>query len=634
MRIAKDISEKAFDVIVVGAGVNGCGVARDAAMRGLRVLLLDKSDVASGTTAWSTRLIHGGLRYLEHGEVGLVRESLRERETLLRRVAPHLVRPLPMLVPVYAGRRRGALTIRAGMLAYDLLSLGKTLPRHRMLSPTEALASAPGLEREGLKGAALFYDAQVEYAERLAVENALSARARGATVITYARVRRLLVEENRARGVEFEDTLGGSVHEARANVVLNVAGPWVDEVFGDTSGEKLIGGTKGSHIVVRAFEGAPSTALYAEASADGRPFFVVPWDEKLLIGTTDERYAGDLDSVKATGREVEYLLRETNRVLPSADLTRSDVLYTYSGVRPLPRVGEGAEAGITRRHFIKPSRVEGVYSIVGGKLTTYRALAEEAADLVFKLKGETPPPCETATTPLPGASVEGFASTDFDSFREAFISGSGLTQRSAARLLKVYGSRASEVARLASDEPELLEVISEETASVAAEVVYAFREELAETLADCLLRRTMVGLNGRLGLDALEASARVARRFLGWSEQRAASEVVSYKRYGARFRLESLRRDAVRLCNAAQERDGRGARRALLARQSHVLEVVQRGDALADVAAESLADEPLVFEHAPPLRARLVGPEPHARQLAQDLLLFTLAFEDSLYHVI
>jgi glycerol-3-phosphate dehydrogenase len=535
-RVPQDISERAFDVIVVGAGVNGCGVARDAAMRGLRVLLLDKSDIASGTTAWSTRLIHGGLRYLEHGELGLVRESLRERETLLRRVAPHLVRPLPMLAPVYGGRRRGRLTIRAGMLAYDLLSAGKSLPRHRMLSPEETIARAPGLEREGLKGAALFHDAQVEYAERLAVENALSARARGATVITHARVRRLVVEDERARGVEFEDALGGSLHEARAGMVLNASGPWVDEVLGEASGEKLIGGTKGSHLVVREFEGAPGAALYTEAVEDGRPFFVVPWDGKRLIGTTDERYAGDLERVEASDREVEYLLRETNRVLPRARLTRADVLYTYSGVRPLPRVGEGEEAGITRRHFIKPSRVEGLYSIVGGKLTTYRALAEEVVNLIFKLRGETPPPCETATTPLPGASDEAPPSASFDALRESLTSRGGVSPRSAARLVKVYGARASEVARLASDEPELLEVISEETGSIAAEVVYAFREESAETLADCLLRRTMVGLNGRLGLDALEASARVARKFLGWDEGRAASEVENYKRYVERFK--------------------------------------------------------------------------------------------------
>jgi len=535
-RVPPNISETAFDVIVVGAGVNGCGIARDAAMRGLSVLLLDKSDVSSGTTAWSTRLIHGGLRYLEHGELRLVRESLRERETLLRRVAPHLVRPMPMLVPLYKGNRRGPLTIRAGMLAYDLLSLDKSLPRHRMLSASETLTRAPGLERAGLKGAALFYDAQVEYAERLAVENALAARERGATVITYARVKRLLIEENRVRGVVFHDLLGGSTHEARASVVLNVAGPWVDEVLGGASGEKMIGGTKGSHIVVRAFEGGTDAAVYTEASEDGRPFFIVPWDEKLLIGTTDERYSGDLERVEASEREVEYLLRETRRVLPRSGLTRASVLYTYSGVRPLPRVGDVKEAGITRRHFIKPSRVGGLYSIVGGKLTTYRALAEEAVDLVFKLRGATPPPCETAATPLPGSSHEGSVSTDFDALRDSLTAHSGLTPRTAARLLKVYGARAARVARLASDAPELLEVISEETASIAAEVVFSFKEESAETLADCLLRRTIVGLNGQLGLDALYAAARVARRFLGWDEERAEFEVESYKSYVKRFK--------------------------------------------------------------------------------------------------
>ncbi|HEX8149005.1 MAG TPA: glycerol-3-phosphate dehydrogenase [Pyrinomonadaceae bacterium] len=526
-KVGRDISCTTFDVVVIGAGVNGCGVARDAAMRGLRVLLLDKGDIAAGTTAASTRLIHGGLRYLEHGEVGLVRESLRERETLLRRVAPHLVRPLPMLVPVYAGRRRGPLTVRAGMLAYDVLSSSGSLPRHRMLDGTEALRHAPGLEPEGLRGAALFYDAQVEYAERLAVENALDARAHGATVLTYARVERLLVEGGAARGVVFKDLLGGATHEARAAFVLNAAGPWVDEVLEGSAAEggKLIGGTKGSHVVVRAFEGAPRAAVYAEAVEDGRPFFVVPWDDKFLIGTTDERYAGDLDRVEADGREVEYLLRETNRVLPSARLTRGDVLYTYSGVRPLPRVAEGQESGITRRHFIRPADVRGLFSIVGGKLTTYRALAEGAVDLIFRTLGKTPPPCQTADVPLPGAAVE-----DFDAFRRDFEARRALPPKSIARLLKVYGVRATEVLRLARGDAELSEVVSEETGTVGAEVVYAFREEMAETLADCLLRRTMVGLNSGVGLDALERAVNIAQRFLGWDDGRAAREVEHYRR--------------------------------------------------------------------------------------------------------
>ena len=531
--VGADISGAAFDVVVVGAGVNGCGVARDAAMRGLGVLLLDKGDIAAGTTAASTRLIHGGLRYLEHGEVGLVRESLRERETLLGKVAPHLVRPLPLLVPVYKGRRRGLLTVRAGMLAYDVLSSSRSLPRHRMLTAEEALRHAPGLEREGLRGAALFYDAQVEYAERLAVENALDAKARGAAVLTYARVERLLVEGGAVCGVVFKDTLGGATHEARASVILNAAGPWVDEVLEGSLAERerLIGGTKGSHVVVRAFEGAPRAAVYSEALEDGRPFFVVPWDDKFLIGTTDERYAGDLDRVEADGREVEYLLRETNRVLPSARLTRRDVLYTYSGVRPLPRVAAGSVSGITRRHFIRPARARGLFSIVGGKLTTYRALSEEAVDLIFRTLGRTPPPCRTADTPLPGAAVE-----DLEAFRRDFARQSTLPPKSTERLLKVYGARAGEVLRLAQSDAELSEVISEETGSIGAEVVYAFREELAETLADCLMRRTMAGLNGQLGLDASERAATIARKFLGWDMGRAAGEVESYRSYVERFR--------------------------------------------------------------------------------------------------
>jgi len=545
-RIPADIANTPFDLIIIGAGINGCGIARDAAMRGLRVLLLDKTDVGGGTTAWSTRLIHGGLRYLEHGELGLVRESLRERETLLR-VAPHLVRPLPLLVPVYANRRRGPLTIRAGMIAYDLLSPGKSLPRHRMLSPAEAIKRAPGLETGGLKGAALYFDAQVEFAERLALENALSAREQGATVLTHARVTRLLIENGDVRGVEFEDLLGGETHAARAPVVLNVAGPWVDEALegfegaggklngvGDESkgtGEKLIGGTKGSHIVVRAFPGAPTVALYSEAVEDGRPFFIVPWDEKFLIGTTDERYEGDLDRVSADEREIEYLLREANRVVPSARLTRGDVLYAYSGVRPLPFVGGRDVSAVTRRHFIRVSHAGGLFSIVGGKLTTYRSLAEEAVDLIFKTLGRTPPPCATARTPLPGAAV-----LDFAAFGESFKATSQLPPKSAARLLKVYGARASEVLRLASTDEELRNVISEETGSIAAEVVFAFREESAETLVDCLMRRTMTGLDSRLGLDALDGAARVAQKFLGWDEARAAREVENYRRYVERFR--------------------------------------------------------------------------------------------------
>ena len=376
-RIPQDIETYSFDLIVVGAGINGAGIARDAAMRGLKVLLLDKGDVASGTTSWSTRLIHGGLRYLEYYELYLVHESLSEREKLLK-IAPHLVKPLPFIIPVYDYSKRGTVLVRLGMIGYDTLSWSKSLDRHKMLSREEVIERIPGLEAEGLLGAAMYYDGQVEYAERLAVENAVSAREHGAVVLTYAGVDRLVVEDGDVVGVEFTDLLGGGEYTVRAPVTANVAGPWVDEVLRrmDFAEERMIGGTKGSHLVVDPFPGAPAgEALYAEAKQDGRPYFIVPWNGRYLIGTTDIRYEGDLDEVVASEEEIDYLINETNTVIPSANLTRDKVLFTYSGIRPLPYETEGAEGSVTRGHLVydhatHDPRIGGLISIIGGKITT------------------------------------------------------------------------------------------------------------------------------------------------------------------------------------------------------------------------------------------------------------------------
>ncbi len=371
-----------YDVVIIGAGINGAGIARDAAMRGLKVLLIEKGEIGAGTTSASTRLIHGGLRYLEHFELGLVYESLRERETLLR-IAPGFVRPLAMAIPVYKQSRRGRLTIRAGMILYDLLSWGKSLPRHRMLSRAETLERWPGLNPEGLVGSALYYDAQVEFPERLVLANVRSARELGAEVLTHTLVTKITVS-----GVEFE----GGV--AEASVVINAAGPWVDLVLehAPVKSPKLIGGTKGCHIVVPVFPGSPANAIYLEARSDGRPIFVIPWNKLYLIGTTDVLFEGDPDEVRCEDWEIDYLLSETNLALPGAKLTRDSILETYSGVRPLPYQSS------TRRHFIREHpQLSNLLSIVGGKLTTYRSLSEECVDLIFRKLGRDSPPCRTAT---------------------------------------------------------------------------------------------------------------------------------------------------------------------------------------------------------------------------------------------
>lgn len=548
-RVPHDVGSYPFDLIVVGAGINGAGIARDAAMRGLKVLLVDKGDVASGTTSWSTRLIHGGLRYLEYYELYLVHESLSEREKLLN-IAPHLVKPLPFIIPIYEYSKRGTMLVRLGMVAYDFLSWSKSLDRHKMLTREEVLDRVPGLDSERLLGAAMYYDGQVEYAERLAVENAVSAQENGAVVLTYAEVERLVVEDGNVVGVEFKDLLEGRHHEARAPVTVNVAGPWVDEVLRqmDYAEERMIGGTKGSHLVVDPFPGAPaSEALYAEAREDGRPYFIVPWNGRYLIGTTDIRYEGDLDLVVADEEEIDYLINETNTVIPSANLTRDKVLFTYSGVRPLPYQPEGAEGSVTRGHLIydhaeHDPKIGGLISIVGGKLTTYRNLARETADAVYQKLGKKAPRCRTDEVPLPGGALG--RAGDFEEFAADFKLTSGLAEELATRLLKLYGARAPEVLEMSGDDHSLRVPLSAsatvETGIIGAEVLYAFRRELAEKLGDVLLRRSMVGMGPKVALDVDEAAARVAVQHLGWSRERAEREVGEYREYVRRYKPKGL----------------------------------------------------------------------------------------------
>ena len=549
-QIPQDINSYSFDVIVVGAGINGAGIARDAAMRGLRVLLLDKGDISSGTTQWATRLIHGGLRYLQHYEFSLVRESLKDREELLR-IAPHLVRPLGFLVPIYEYMERGKLMIQLGMIAYDVLSVEKSLERHRIFDREQTLEREPGLNPEGLKGAAFYYDAQSEYAERIAVENAISAHDHGAVVLTYAEVERLIVESGNVVGVGFEDVLSGGRYTAHAPVTVNVAGPWVDEVLGGMdryggSEEHMIGGTKGSHLVVDPFPGAPETALYVESRGDGRPYFIVPWNGRYLIGTTDIRYEGDLDHVVADDEEIDYLLSETNHVIPEANLTWDDILFTYSGVRPLPHEPEGDEGSVTRRHIVydhsqKDPRIGGLVSIIGGKLTTYPTLSRETVDEVYKKLNLKAPKSRTDKVSLPGGATE-----DFEAFATEFKAESGLAEELAERLLKLYGVRAPDVLELAGDDDSLKTPLSTpasaEAGMIGAEVLYAFRREMAEKLSDVLLRRTMVGMGPDVGLDVDEAAAQVAVRHLGWTEERAEREVRGYRDYVQRYRPKEFRK--------------------------------------------------------------------------------------------
>ena len=522
-----------FDVIVVGAGINGAGVARDAASRGLRVALVEREDVGSGTSNYSGRLVHGGLRYLEQGDIRLVRESLRERECLFR-LAPHLVKPVPLMMPFYRHNKRSKWAIRAAMLAYDALSFDKTTVNHFVLSREDTIKRSPGINQDGLEGAAIFMDGQVVWSERLCVEVALAAHADGVKIYTHAEVDGLISDGRTVKGVRYTDRITGERHALGARIVVNAAGPWVDAVLASDERikQRFIGGTKGSHLVVKPFPGAPTDVVYYESHKDGRLVLVIPWGEQILIGTTDSRYDGDPADARADETEVAYLLGETNRLVPGAKLTDADVLYTYSGVRPLPFVPDKSEWNVSRSHVIKNHAPEhrGLLSLIGGKLTTYRSLAEETVDVLFKQFGTKPPRCLTTGMPFPGARVR-----DWAEFMDGLVQTSGLPRPVIERLVSIYGSRAGDVLAVGRDDPSLLQPLGPGAESIGAELIFTYDNEFCRTLHDVLLRRTMIVHTGDNGAGVVERAADILAAHLGWGSNRRDSEVADYRRYIERF---------------------------------------------------------------------------------------------------
>lgn len=484
-----------YDLLVIGGGINGLGIAADAAARGLSVLLVEKGDFGGGTTSASSRLIHGGLRYLQYGELALVRESLRERRILARRY-PHLVRPLDLLIPSYRGAWPPAPVLGVGLALYDLLSHDPAFPRSRSLSPAAARQREPGLLAEGLAGGHLYPDAQVEFPERLCVALLRETIAAGGKALNHTRVVGLQVRSERVGGARLRDERTGEEREVEARVVVNAAGPWVDAVnrLLPQPPRRLIGGTWGSHLVLPRRPEGPREALYASAKKDGRPFFLLPWDGRLLVGTTDVPFDGDPDHLRVQEWEVEYLLDETNRLFPGARYLPADVKLTTIGVRPLPAAPRQRPGAITRRHFLvdhgREHGMAGLGSVVGGKLTTFRSLAAEVVDWVARVLQRPLP----APDPLP-AGGWGQPLPSLDSHEEAAgaaLAALGLPRPTASRLVRLYGEYWREVIDLARGCPALARPLAEGSAALAAEALHARDREQARTPNDILLRRLML----------------------------------------------------------------------------------------------------------------------------------------------
>jgi len=533
------------DVLVIGGGITGAGIARDAALRGFRTAVVDKGDLGGGTSSLSSRLIHGGIRYLEQGQFRLVFEASRERRVLLG-IAPHLVHPLPFLFPVYRGARIPAWKLRAGMWLYDLLAAFHNVKMHRWLGRKATQRLEPGLRDKELKGAALYYDAQTDDA-RLVIATMRSAAHAGALVANYAEVTALIKPDGRVGGATVRDELTGRTSTVRALVVVNATGPWVDRVrrLDDAGSDLLLRPTKGVHVAVPRKRVGHTQAVTLMSPIDGRVMFVLPWGDLSYIGTTDTDEDASPDDVRATADDVVYLLRSANAFFPHARLSPADVIASWAGLRPLLRpprqVGPSAAS---REHRLVESP-SGLLTIAGGKLTTYRVMARDAVDRVAarlrQLDGRPRGPrAPTDRLPLPGgetADLEGLVKAAMER---------GASERTARHLVAAYGSEAAAVLNLVDRDRALGRPIVAGRATLWAEVAHAVEREMAVRLSDVLVRRLHLFYATRD--QAVPAASPVAdwlAEALGWDATRRAEEVAAYQDLVARSRAFAKEAAAV-----------------------------------------------------------------------------------------
>lgn len=532
------------DVVVIGAGVNGLAIGRELAASGLSVVIIDRADVASATSGVATRLIHGGLKYLERFELSLVFESIRERNILLQ-TAPHLVRPYPMLIPFLKNASRPGWLLACGIVFHDVISVGKRLPLNRLVFGSRLRREWPAIAASGVRWGGLFQDANVALLERFNVELAIDAQRRGAAILTHAPVTALVRDEGRVAGIKYRDRETASERVIRASTVINAAGPWVDFVL-DFAGEhpRRIGPTKGSHLVVDSFPGAPATCVFFESPFDGRPMFVLPWWGGLyMIGTTDIPFDGDIDELVASEGEVDYLLTSVNCLIADAHLQPADVLWSMSGVRALPYVPDLTDPSAISREseIVEHTGSEaGLVTIIGGKYTTHRALGEQVLQRLEKRLDRKKRPSVTRTALMPGAP-----DVPWEEYRADYVARSSLDERSAERLVKVYGTAAERIEALAKDRPALTEVVDPETGAIAAEIVYAVEMEGAVTLEDILVRRTTIALNRDVGLACAPRAAEILVAHAGWSPTHAAAALQRYLSDVRRFNPLALRASRV-----------------------------------------------------------------------------------------
>lgn len=556
-RALEEVARKEYDLIIIGGGIYGACVARDAAFRGLRVVLLEKKDFGHATSGNSHKIIHGGLRYLQHGNLTRMRESIRERRALVR-IAPHLVKPMPFLIPTYKhlGVKKSLLRIALtlnDMIAFDRnrdLHERARFPLSRVISNEQCLERCAIINQTELTGGAYYFDAQANNPERLLLSMLLSAHSEGADVLNYVEVTKLLVAHGSVVGVQAEDVLAHNLMEIRAKFVVNCSGPWVDRVWslgnrGDVPPrvpllKAIVLVT--NPVVDRVALGVPSRYTYVDADAvmnkGCRYFFMTPWRSRSLVGTFQTRYEGSPDDACVTDEEIEAQLGEINASLPEAGITRDDVHLVNWGLLPRSDTsGVNNDVQLAKHSVIydheKTDGVRGMLSVSGVKFTTARAVAEKTIDLVLLKLGKKSVPCTTGTVPVYGGDI----SCQEDLLREAMEQKpNALSQEAVQHIVNTYGSRFREIFQYSGEDPILGTQVVAHMPVTKAEIIHGVRNEMAQTLSDVVFRRTELGAIGHPGTECLHTCVMLMAKEMKWGERRIHSELhetdADYRRKG------------------------------------------------------------------------------------------------------
>ncbi len=553
-RNLKRLADEMYDLLILGGGINGLAAAWDAALRGLKVALVEKSDFGAETSSATLKIIHGGLRYLQHLDFIRSRESIRERSALLR-IAPHLVHPFSFLVPTFGHLMKGKEFMTAGLIMNELVSYDrnrnlkdplKHIPAGRVVSRRECLERMPGLNDKGLTGGVIFYDAQMYNSERLTLSFALSAAARGADLANYVEAVALLRQGARVTGARVRDGISGAEFDIRAAVVANMTGPWSDIILGlldKPKPDRNVLRSKGIQIVAPSLTGDMGLGVASRHrdpdalfSRGARHYFITPWRGVSLIGTTDTIYRGDPDDFRITGKDIGDFIDELNEAMPSARLSRAQVPFAFGGLRPITETNLETGSQVSRKYEITDHAetlgIEGLVTVIGVKYTTGRLLAEKVINCVFKKLNRPSPRVVTAETPLAGGDIE-----RLDSFMQEANKNplAGLDEQGIRHLVYNYGSGLSALAARVQKDPRLGERLPGSKEVIKAEILQAVREECALHLPDVVFRRTDLGTLGHPGRPALQACADLMAAELGWDEARKGREFDAVeKRYDFR----------------------------------------------------------------------------------------------------